>query len=224
MRALLLLLLLAACDAGSVQIVGPGFAPANEDPPPVGDTADDRTVDTESDGPAPIDDDNDGVEASADCDDTNAAIYPGAPELCDGVDQNCDGTPDEGDACPCPVRNRDGALYQFCDMDRTWSVAATFCADTGMHLVTIDDNGENNWVTAKAKALSSGFQEGWWIGLNDQAAEGQWVWVNGSSASYRKWSILTTPAAADCASLSEDFGGYWIKEICDTRKPFICEL
>lgn len=34
-----------------------------------------------------------------DCDDANAEVYPGADEICDGVDNNCDSTlrPDEGD-------------------------------------------------------------------------------------------------------------------------------
>ena len=36
------------------------------------------------------------VSDSSDCDDTNAAVSPGAAELCDGVDQDCDGTVDNG--------------------------------------------------------------------------------------------------------------------------------
>lgn len=31
-----------------------------------------------------------------DCDDSNRQIYPGAPEQCDGLDNNCDGRVDEG--------------------------------------------------------------------------------------------------------------------------------
>ena len=33
---------------------------------------------------------------STDCDDANSAVHPTAPELCNGVDDNCDGQIDEG--------------------------------------------------------------------------------------------------------------------------------
>ncbi len=38
-----------------------------------------------------------GVYLSGDCDDQDPSVHPGAEEFCDGVDQNCDGDPDEGD-------------------------------------------------------------------------------------------------------------------------------
>lgn len=44
-----------------------------------------------------VDADHDGISAEeGDCDDTKSTVYPGAVEVCNGVDENCNGTVDEG--------------------------------------------------------------------------------------------------------------------------------
>jgi len=62
--------------------------------------------------PTELDDDNDGyvtctispgsnpVKQGDDCDDIKNTVYPGAPELCDGIDNNCNNIADEN--CPLP--------------------------------------------------------------------------------------------------------------------------
>ncbi|MFH1532432.1 MAG: MopE-related protein [Pseudomonadota bacterium] len=51
------------------------------------------------------DDDNDLSPDAADCGPLDQTVHPGAPEICDGKDNDCDGGIDEGDVCytgPCP--------------------------------------------------------------------------------------------------------------------------
>ncbi len=59
---------------------------------------------------AGVDADGDGFTSDTDCNDNNPAVYPGATEICNGIDDNCNGAVDEG-------FDRDGDGYTTCSGD-----------------------------------------------------------------------------------------------------------
>ena len=78
-------------------------------------------IDADCDGSDGTDRDNDGHDSSAsggdDCDDSNATVWPGAPEACDGVDTDCQPDPSEVDA--------DGDGWLLCGGDCDDTAATT---------------------------------------------------------------------------------------------------
>jgi hypothetical protein len=96
------------------------------------DGGDDGTTD-DSTPPGPEDADNDGYDETEDCDDGDAAINPGATEVCDGVDNDCDKTTD--------VNASDAtAYYADADGDTYGAGAATLSCDVVKDLVTNADD------------------------------------------------------------------------------------
>ncbi|MFH2027888.1 MAG: LamG-like jellyroll fold domain-containing protein, partial [Nanoarchaeota archaeon] len=69
-----------------------------------------------------VDMDNDGYSEDVDCNDYNNAIHPGATESCDSIDNDCDGSIDEGGAISgCST------FYQDADNDGYGSIAVPIC-------------------------------------------------------------------------------------------------
>ena len=50
------------------------------------------------------------------------------------------------------------------------------------YLVSINDEVEDGWIQGVFEP-----EDGFWIGLNDVAEEGQWVWHSGEPVTYTKW-------------------------------------
>ena len=57
----------------------------------------------------------------------------------------------------------------------------------GGHLVTINDQEENEWVWSTFTSLASE-QGNIWIGLNDAEQEGEFVWSSGEMVSFTNWA------------------------------------
>ena len=78
------------------------------------------------------------VDAGGDCKDWDAAVYPGADEVCDGADNNCDGVKDEGEAVDATTWHadfdRDGhgsteLTLDACAAPAGWLADASDCDD-----------------------------------------------------------------------------------------------
>jgi hypothetical protein len=163
------------------------------------------------------------VASSDDCNDADPVRYPGAPETCNARDEDCDGIVDDDGTCSCPTRRYGGHVYLFCTAAVTWGTAATTCSGVGYRLVTIDDAAENGWVAGEASTLGG---SEWWIGLNDQAGEGRFVWTSGSGAAYRNFDAGEPDdwLGQDCVSMVRDPIGRWADRDCaDESFPFACE-
>lgn len=75
----------------------------------------------------------------------------------------------------------------------TWPDAQAAALALGGNLVTVNDEAENTFLlnTFGAKAISAAPSGGGlvslWLGLNDAAQEGQFVWADGTSSSFTNW-------------------------------------
>lgn len=82
--------------------------------------------------------DGDGVANAVDCSPTAASVFPGALEVCDGVDNNCDGATDPEFSAGCTfwLRDKDGDKYGLA------TDAKCLCAATGVY--SAKDGGDCN--------------------------------------------------------------------------------
>jgi uncharacterized protein (TIGR03382 family) len=101
------------------------------------------------------------VANGLDCDDADASVLPGGEELCDGVDNDCDGTVDEADATDALV------LYVDADGDRYGDelVSITSCAPVPGYTRTAGDCDDAD------ATINPGAAEVWYDGV-DQDCDG----------------------------------------------------
>jgi len=81
-----------------------------------------------------------------------------------------------------------GHYYRQVDT-MTWAQAEAYAVAVGGHLVTINNQAEQDWLMVtftEPEWLPN--EHPFWIGLNDRAQEGTWVWPSGELVTYENWN------------------------------------
>jgi len=96
----------------------------------------------------------------------------------------------------------------------SWTDAETEAISLSGHLVTINDEDENVWVTETFGNFEGVNYVLLWIGLNDAENEGTFVWASGDSVTYTNWHAGEPNAAfqgEDYGHINITFGnGEWV--------------
>ena len=86
-----------------------------------------------------------------------------------------------------PITNAANAHAYYLLSSNTWTASEAEAVGLGGHLVTINDAAENQWVLNTFFPLTGVPYSSLWIGLNDTANEGQFVWANGEPVAFTYW-------------------------------------
>lgn len=93
----------------------------------------------------------------------------------------------------------------------TWTQGEAFSVSQGGHLATVNDAAEQTFLWNTFGPLRTNI--GLWIGFNDQASEGNFVWSSGEAPGFTFWGggEPNNSGNEDFASLDERFngGGGW---------------
>jgi hypothetical protein len=83
------------------------------------------------------------------------------------------------------ITNPDNNHRYLLTPEMTWQEAENFARDMGGHLVTINDQLENQWLMQTFVTQNTQFL---WIGINDQERENQFFWSSGENSQYQNWA------------------------------------
>ncbi|MCU0673123.1 MAG: MopE-related protein [Myxococcota bacterium] len=174
--------------------------------------------------------------ANRDCAEGNANVNPGEDEVCNGVDDDCDGSIEDECGADCRGAVSGGRFYVFCNRtNRDYGEGSSDCGgigtmagSSGMDLVSINSSTEQTFVQTAALAIS---MNEWWIGLyRTGGMMPMWTWEDGSSAPqtsaaapppYNNWAVVEPDGSGACARMLTT--GQWGDRNCNDNLRYVCE-
>lgn len=106
-----------------------------------------------------------------------------------------------------PITNAVSGHWYYLLNYTNWPGAEQIAVSLGGHLATINDAAENQWIYDQFSTFG-GIERSLWIGLNDAASEGTWVWVSGEPVTFLNWSPIE-PNSGGGVFPDEDHAMMW---------------
>ena len=107
--------------------------------------------------------DGDGRRCGLDCDESSAQRSYGVRDLCgDGLDQNCDGFPDDDPSCDDCIEDPKLPGFLFCRTEKSQAQQLATCAKLDAELVALTSDEERTAVHERARFWFPGMS--YWIG------------------------------------------------------------
>jgi hypothetical protein len=107
-----------------------------------------------------------------------------------------------------PIINPSNGHAYYLLGEQSWTASEAEAVSLGGHLATVRSAAENEWIYS-VFGNYGGINRNLWIGLNDVAQEGNFVWVSGEPVTYLNWAPFGEPNNTYYDFRSESYVHLW---------------
>ncbi|XP_021374576.1 perlucin-like [Mizuhopecten yessoensis] len=133
--------------------------------------------------------------------------------------------------CPDGFVKHGGSCYHVVRIKATWPESDVYCHAVGSDLATIETREEQHYLAGLLAANAGAYNPPqFWIGGNDIAEEGNWIWLKSKTPigdqDYSNWingDVLPVTADENCLMITKGGRWQWEDNNCDDHYFFVCE-